>query len=322
MLIDNRTTPYQKNNFGKHSTNYNLAASGRNCQFSDETYSIDLDPHYKSTNHNGDGFSVKSGSTYAFSCNNEPITKFTPKTEDDSKIDEIELLRRKKEELLKIQMYVQQSLKDIHSKLNKSEITKANEPVKASQSISGLAQSRMKSSKSKLKGAKHITRNVSRPVRKTEEKQMNSSSKQNTLRSKNPKKVSKKIDPGSSLKLTRNSKQMGENSHSKIESRNQKKHNFMIDEKMNIMTSFDHTRQHVMEKIVQNNITPVYKNITEYDLQSTRRDLSNNTRKTPSQRRDRSMRNVQRDNSTSSYEVLANRAATPDHPKSVHDKYV
>jgi hypothetical protein len=164
-----------KNTFGDHLSNQDLKQDGRNYHFSDATYSIDFDPN---TTNNWDGFSVKSGSTHAFSWNDQ-VAKFGNKTIDDSEADEIEMLRKKKEELLRIQIYVKQSLKDIHSKLNKTGTAKLNDTGKVNQNITGIGKIKKKPLKTKLKGAK----NASRPLKKTEDKHV-PSSKQNTMRTK------------------------------------------------------------------------------------------------------------------------------------------
>jgi hypothetical protein len=316
-VIDNKTASCQKNSFGDHLLNLDLRQSERNYHLSDAAYSVDshmknFDP---STTNNGDWFSIKSGSTRAFSWNDQ-VAKFGNKNIDDSEADDIEMLRKKKEELLKIQLYVKQSLKDIHSKLNKTGTSKLNESSKVNQNISGINKIKKKPLKTKTKAAK----NVWRPLKKTEDKHVHSS-KQNTMRTKKMKKQFKKIDQSGGMKLAKISKRINESTHSITPAKIQKKHNFIVDDPINIMTSFDNSKQNKIEMTVKNNIKPACKNFVEKNLTSGRRDLSNNSNKTTELRRDRSTRNVQRKDDI--WDALMNRvAATPDHSKSVYDGYV
>jgi hypothetical protein len=102
------------------------------------------------------------------------------------------------------------------------------------------------------------------------------------------------MPPRGGMKLAKISKRINESTHSITPAKIQKKHNFIVDDPINIMTSFDNSKQNKIEMTVKNNIKPACKNFVEKNLTSGRRDLSNNSNKTTELRRDRSTRNVQR----------------------------
>lgn len=74
-----------------------------NCQYSDITYSIDFEPK-----------SVKQSLYHGLSTKSSSTTPFSLKEMGNMQADEVEIIRRKRKELLTIQANVEDSLKNIY----------------------------------------------------------------------------------------------------------------------------------------------------------------------------------------------------------------
>jgi len=152
------------------------------------TYSMDLEP--KSLKESlYSGLSMKSRSTIPFST----------KGVENDETDEVEILKRKKKELLKIQEYVEDSLKDIYWQIKTTDNIK--EEVKEhrrNKAVTGSKPSLSKKSKNwTTKSSKYLKINC--------ENRETSDSKLNTMRRRKPKKkILNKIDTIKSTKETRN----------------------------------------------------------------------------------------------------------------------
>lgn len=233
------------------------------------------------------------------------------------KLSEIEILRQKKEELLKIQKYVQQSLNDIHSKLNVSDFS-AEKEIKSTYR-GPISKQKKKVKKTKNKENKALIRNASRVNRSKPSDSSVTVPKNNFLLSKRTKKVSKKLGNEKEARLTRNITQMPNQFSEPVVSEKKRKHNFAFEESMNILTTFDHITRDTICDLIPNQ-TPAYRDVNDVKTCSVgSRDVSTNSRNTVSQRRDRSTRNQQKQALNSSFASYDNnmRSTTPEQSRNV-----
>jgi hypothetical protein len=250
---------------------------------------------------------VKSGSTYAFSCSEFPVPNKLDQQNQSSKENDIEMLRKKKEELLKLQQYVAQSLKDIHSKLNRTEEQEEKEKTRNRSSVKTITakarkESTIKKSKAKKSSSKAVICNFSSkqdseppyPLNKVSRKTLKTFkiTSEALKRSRKLKKTPSKATVKNSV--MDNPKKSLQNSH-------------FEEKKFSIMTSFDHSISHKLESVSQSRqVTPAYKDRKEIDKSVESRDVS-------SQRRDRSTRNLQRKERESTVsQEMGTRNVTPE----------
>lgn len=252
--------------------------------------------------------SVKSGSTYAFSWNDFPIPKSLNQQKQNNKENDIEILRQKKEELLKLQQYVAQSLKDIHSRLNQTEEQEDKEKkIRNKTSVKSIAvkarrESILRKPKPKKSSSKAVLpQNVSK--QEPELSYPSNKASRKTLRtlkmtSEALRKV-KKLKKNPSKTTVKNSVMIDKNKSFQSSQ--------FEDKKFSIMTSFDHSVNQKLESVSQSRqVTPAYKDKKEIDKSVESRDVS-------SQRRDRSTRNLQRKERESSFsQEIGTRYVTPE----------
>ena len=231
-------------------------------------------------------------------------------------------------------MYVKRSLKDIHSKLNKSDVNlhRDEDEVKSSLKSKAFSNARKKPSKSKLKVTKNVGRKnskLSKPgqndssvaskpstslvARKS--KRLNSKKQENRNPWKAPKNINKTQDQRNSkdfenLSVLEKSvnyqvsywnfdKQNGtlQVNQENYDTRSSRKHNFVMDKPLSTLASFDHRVKDKLCAVTSGQFTPAYKDVhwfTKHGSTDSRSKNSQN-RQSTSQRRDRSTRNLQRE---------------------------
>jgi len=223
------------------------------------------------------------------------------------------MLRQKKDELLKIQQYVKQSLQDIHSKLNHSD---QEDYVSRNNSTINTNQSRVKkdTAKSKLKNKKMSSKVTAKhSISKHSEKTYSISTKFKPNK-KVPKtnKISKDfLEASKRIKRSKKqSKPKFQNSAVDTMQSTYRNH-FKKEKSLNIMASFDNSVRTKLETSCSRQVTPAYKDTFVLNKHS------DDSRNMSSQRRDRSTRNQQwkqKDSSGISQDVK-DRYATPEHSR-------
>lgn len=195
-------------------------------------------------------------------------------------------------------MYVKRSLKDIHNKLNKSDVNlhREEDEVKSSLKVKASSNARQKPSKSKLKVDKNGRRKnsklnktnqndssvVAKPTGTTvarKPKRVSSKKQEN----KNPWKTTKNINKTQDQRFESNfenlcvfdnlvnnqascsnlGKQVEtfHTNHENYDTRSSRKHNFIMDKPLSTLASFDNRVKEKLNSVISSQITPAYKDV-------------------------------------------------------------